>query len=49
MADDKNPKEEYVHPLVGLPHDHVDDNDERIVYEYDEDHNFIGWHKEVTE
>ena len=38
-----------VHPLVGLPDGHVDHNNEKIVYEYDEDGTFVGWHKEVAE
>lgn len=42
MSTDKQPD---VHPLVGLPHGHVDANGETIVYEYDEAGNFVGWHK----
>ena len=37
------------HPLVGLPDGHVDHNNEKIVYEYDEDGNVVGWHKEPAE
>ena len=32
--------------IVGLPDGHVDHNGEQIVYEYDEDGNFIGWSKQ---
>lgn len=45
MAD--KTKETEAHPLVGLPDGHINDQDEKIVYEYDEDGNFVGWHKEV--
>jgi YD repeat-containing protein len=36
-----------VHEDVGVPHGHVDENGETIVYEYDDDGNFTGWHKEA--
>lgn len=42
-AADKTPE---VHPLVGLPEGHVDDNGEVIVYERDENGEVVGWHKE---
>lgn len=35
------------HP--GLDDGHVDAAGEKIVYEYDEDGNMIGWHKEPAE
>lgn len=38
-----------IHPLVGLPDGHVDGNNEKIVYEHDEEGNVVGWHKEVAE
>lgn len=37
-----------VHPLVGLPDGHVDQNNEKIVYEYDEAGEVVGWHKEAA-
>lgn len=52
MADKETPftiehaEREEVHPLVGVPHGFVDHNGEKIVYEFDEDGNYAGWHKE---
>lgn len=36
------------HPLVGVPEGFVDDNNEQVVYEYDDEGNFLGWHKEAV-
>lgn len=42
-----------VHPRVGVPHNEVVTSPagekEKIVYEFDKDGNFTGWHKEVGE
>lgn len=38
-----------VHPLVGLADGHVDHNGEKIVYEYNEAGEVVGWHKEAAE
>lgn len=32
----------------GVPDGHVDESGEKIVYEYDGDKNFVGWHKETA-
>lgn len=37
-----------VHPLVGLPDGHIDENNEKIVYERDEAGEVVGWHKEAA-
>lgn len=42
MAENETP----VDAPVSLPDGHIDHNNEKIVWEYDEDGNFIGWHKE---
>ena len=47
MADKTEATE--VHPLVGLPDGFVDEAGEKIVYDYDDFGNFLGWHKEATE
>lgn len=36
-------------PDAGHPDGHIDHNSEKIVYEYDEDGNVVGWHKEPAE
>lgn len=33
-----------VHPLVGERDGHVNDRGETLVYEYDAEGNFAGWH-----
>jgi len=34
-----------VHPMCGVPNGHVDHNGETIVYEYDDEGNYLGWGK----
>jgi hypothetical protein len=38
--------QEDIHPLVGVADGHVEINGEKVVYDYDEDGKFVGWHKE---
>jgi hypothetical protein len=48
-------KQTEIHPLVGVAHDaevitsEGEATGEKVVYEYDENGEFVGWHKEPIE
>lgn len=48
LRNDMETSEPDLNPDVGVPNGHIDPFGETYVYEYDEDGNFVGWHKEPS-